>query len=108
MCRKCIPVCTVCAAARTGHCPYLLGRRCYIYAPPPPLEISPLLKPRPPHRGEPSPWPRKHRKYYTPEHFYNAPKVPKVVYIVMLWYCDTLMVQICGAPPFQTGGTVTL
>ena len=39
---------------------------------------------RPPQGGEPSPWPRKHRKYQAPkaakETFYKALKAPKLIY----------------------------
>ena len=51
--------------------------------------------------GEPSPWPRKHRKYKAPKKFFTS--APKLIYTVILWY------SFGGAtPPPPRGGTVTL
>ena len=60
----------------------------------PRLKSHPLETPPPP-RGEPSPWPRKHRKY-------QAPKAPKLIYTVILWY--RFVVQSPPPPPPRGGG----
>ena len=46
-------------------------------------------------------WPKKHRKYWAPKKiFYKAPKAPKLIYTVILWY--SFVVQ--SPPPPPKGG----